>query len=172
MKTMFCARTHLAAAALLSAALAAGCASTTDVGSTATAASPLVGTWRLVSFEMELQGTGEKIYPMGKAPSGYLTFQPDGRMAVVLTGEARKPATSEPERAALYSSLVAYTGSYRIESDKWVTRIDAAWNPAWVGSEQPRNFKIAGDTMREESPWFPRADKAMVRVLNTYARVK
>lgn len=172
MKTMIPVRTCLGAGTLLLALLAAGCASTAQMGAAPVAASPLVGTWRLVTFEMELQGTGEKIYPMGKAPSGYLSFQPDGRMAVVLTGEARKPGASEPERAALYSSLVAYTGNYRVESDRWVTKIDAAWNPAWVGSEQPRTFKIAGDTLREESPWFPRADKSMVRVLNTYARVK
>jgi len=29
----------------------------------------LVGSWRLVSFEREYQATGEREYPMGKAPS-------------------------------------------------------------------------------------------------------
>lgn len=169
MKTMSRVRACLGGGALLVALLAGGCASTTEMGS---AGSPLVGTWRLVSFQMELQGTGEKIYPMGKAPSGYLSFQPDGRTAVVLTGEGRRPATSEAERSALFNTLVAYTGSYRIEGDKWITKVDAAWNPGWVGTEQPRTFRIAGDTLHEETPWFPRADRTMVRVSNTYERVK
>ena len=109
---------------------------------------------------------------MGKAPAGYLSFQPDGRMAVVITGDSRKAAATEQERAALYASMVAYTGTFRTEPDKWITKIDASWNPAWVGTEQPRSFKISGDTLHEESPWFPRADKVMVRVINTYARLK
>ena len=165
-------RSCLGGGALLFALLAAGCASTAQMGSSAAAASPLVGTWRLVSFEMELQATGEKITPMGKAPQGYLSFQPDGRMAVVLTGEGRKPAATDAERSALFNSLVAYTGTYRADTEKWVVKVDSAWQPGWVGTDQPRNYKISGDTLREESPWFPRGDKAMVRVFNTYARVK
>lgn len=157
--------------ALMIALLVAGCAST-EPTRTESSANPIVGTWRLVSFEMEVQGTNGRIFPMGRAPSGYLSFLPDGRMAVVLTGEGRKAGTSEQERAALYSSLVAYTGGYRVDGDKWVTVVDASWNPAWVGTEQPRNFKLSGDTLQETSPWFPRPDKTNVRVFNTYSRLR
>jgi hypothetical protein len=142
------------------------------VETSATVQGPLVGTWRLVSFEMEVQATGERIASMGKAPQGFLSFMPDGRMAVVLTGEGRKMGTTDADRAALFNALVAYTGAYRVEADKWVTKVDAAWTPAWVGTEQPRSFRISGDTLQEESPWFPRADRAMVRVRNTYMRLK
>jgi lipocalin-like protein len=148
-----------------------GCASTAPAGSKSDV-SPLLGTWRLASFEMEIQGGTDRAYPMGKAPAGYLSFLSDGRMAVVITAEGRKAARSEQERAALYSSLVAYTGRFRIDGDKWITTVDASANPAWVGTEQPRSFKVAGDTMQEVTPWFPRADKTMVRVINTYERVK
>jgi hypothetical protein len=48
---------------------------------------PLVGIWRLVSFEREYQATGERKYPMGKTPAGYILFLPEGRMAVIITGE-------------------------------------------------------------------------------------
>ena len=172
MKPMPSVRKHLGRTALLFALLAAiGCSSTAP-SAPPTAAAPLLGTWRLVSFEMEVQGKADKIFPMGKTPAGYLSFLPEGRMAVVITAEGRKPGTSEPERAALYSSLVAYTGPFRVEGDKWITSVDASANPAWVGTEQPRTFKVSGDTMHELTPWFPRADKTMIRVSNTYARVK
>lgn len=171
MKTTPIVRRHLGWVVLMSASLAAGCASTAPSGPPA-AGSPLLGTWRLVSFELEVQGQADKVFLMGKTPAGYLSFLPDGRMAVVITAEGRKPGTSEQERAALYSSLVAYTGRFRVEGDKWVTAVDASANPAWVGTEQPRFFKISGDTLQESSPWFPRADKVMVRVANTYTRAK
>jgi hypothetical protein len=171
MKKMPNARMRLGGGTLMLALLAGGCASTVPLGPPA-ASSPLLGTWRLVSFEAEVQGQADKVYMMGKAPAGYLSFLPDGRMAVVITAEGRKPGTSEQERAALCSSLVAYTGRFRVEGDKWVTTVDASANPAWVGTEQPRFFKISGDTLQESSPWFPRADKTMMRVANTYARVK
>lgn len=171
MKTMPIVRRRLGWVALAFASLAAGCASTAPSGPP-TAASPLLGTWRLVSFEMEPQDGSGKFSPMGKAPAGFLSFLPDGRMAVVITAEGRKPGTSEQERAALYSSLVAYTGRFRVEGDKWVTAVDASANPAWAGTEQPRFFTVSGDTLKEQTPWFPRADKSMVRVANTYTRVK
>jgi hypothetical protein len=48
----------------------------------------------------------------------------------------------------LYSTLVAYTGNYRVEGDKWITKVDASSNPAWVGTDQPRTYKIAGKQLR------------------------
>ena len=52
-----------------------------------------MGSWRLVSFEAEAQGSASRTKPMGNAPTGYLNFMKDGRMAVVITAEGRKPAT-------------------------------------------------------------------------------
>lgn len=171
MKGTFRLEKYIAVSALLSALLLAGCASTEQTQS-ASSANPILGTWRLVSFEIEVQGTEGRTATMGRAPSGYLSFMADGRMAVVLTAEGRKPGASEQERAALYSSLVAYTGRYRVDADKWVTTVDSSWNPAWVGTEQPRYFKVNGDTLQEISAWFPRPDKTNIRVFNSYARVK
>ncbi len=160
--------TRIAGASLVVAALLGGCATPAATGS----AGALVGTWKLMSFDMELQATGERIQPMGKVPTGYLNFTTDGRMAVVITGEGRKSGTSEADRAGLFSTLVAYTGNYRVEGDKWITSVDASWNPAWVGTEQPRTYKITGTQLQESTSWFPRPDKTMVRVSNVYERVK
>ena len=37
---------------------------------------PIQGAWKLVSYDVEVQVTGEKIHPMGKNPTGYLIIPP------------------------------------------------------------------------------------------------
>jgi hypothetical protein len=37
----------------------------------------------------------------------------------------------------------AYTGLYRVDGDKWITREEVAMNSAWVGAEQARAFQIS-----------------------------
>ncbi len=132
----------------------------------------LVGNWRLVSFEREYQTTGEREYPMGKTPAGYIIFLTEGRMAVVITGEGRKAPTTDQDRAGLFNSLVAYTGSYRVDGDKWITTVDVSANPAWVGTDQTRTFRITGDRLQEMTVWATRPDNRMARAVITYERAK
>src|SRR5689334_17311418 len=98
----------------------------------------VVGIWKLVSNEVEVQATGEKGPAMGEHPAGYVAFLPEGRVFFVLTADGRKPAKTDQERAGLLNSLVAYTGTYRVQGDKWTTTVEVAWNPEWVGTEQAR----------------------------------
>jgi Lipocalin-like domain len=132
----------------------------------------LVGNWRLVSFEREYQSAGEREYPMGKAPTGYILFLPEGRMAVLITAEGRKAPATEQDRAGLFNSLVAYTGTYRVEGDKWITTVDVSASPAWVGTDQTRSFRITGNRLQEVTAWTARPDDRMARAVITYERVK
>jgi len=133
---------------------------------------PIVGVWKLVSFEREYQAGGEREYPMGKAPTGYIIFLPEGRMTVVITGEGRTAPTTDQDRAGLYNTLVAYTGRYRIEGDKWITTLDVSANPAWVGTEQARSFRIDGNRLQEMTAWMARPDNKMARAVIKYERAK
>jgi hypothetical protein len=133
------------------------------------------GAWKLVSYEVEVQSKGEIMLPMGKNPTGYVIFSPESRVWFVLTGEGRKPAKSANGKAALLDSLIAYEGKYRLEGDKWVTSVEVAWNPAWVGTEQSRSFKVEGDRLQVLTPWrlMPNwADKGMTRSIITFERTK
>src|SRR3974390_860286 len=47
----------------------------------------IVGTWRLLSYVVEVQATGEKLPALGDKPGGYVTFLPEGRVFFLLTGE-------------------------------------------------------------------------------------
>jgi len=135
----------------------------------------IIGIWKLVAYEIEIQTTGQKEPVMGKNPTGYTIFAPEGRVWFVLTGEGRKPAKTVEDRAELLNSLVAYTGMYRIEEDKWITKVDVAWNPEWVGTEQRRFFKVDGERLQVLTPWrvMPNwPEKGMTRSIVTFERAK
>ena len=109
---------------------------------------------------------------MGKTPTGYILFLPEGRMAVVITGEGRTAPTTDQDRAGLFNSLVAYTGGYRVDGDKWITTVDVSANPALVGTEQTRSFRVNGDRLQEMTAWVARPDNRMARAVITYERAK
>jgi hypothetical protein len=133
------------------------------------------GIWKLVAYEIEIQATGQKEPVMGQNPTGYVIFTPEGRVWFVLTGEGRKPAKTAEDRAELLNTLVAYTGMYRVEGDKWITKVDVAWNPEWVGTEQTRSFKVEGDRLQVLTPWRVMPNwpgKGMTRSIVTFERAK
>jgi hypothetical protein len=133
---------------------------------------PLVGLWRLRSFQREYQATGDREYPMGMVPSGYILFPPEGRMTVVITGEGRKAPTTDEDRAGLFKSLVAYTGPYRVDGDNWITTVEVSANPAAVTTEQTRFFTIEGDRLEEMTAYAAQPDNRMARFVITYQRMK
>lgn len=117
------------------------------------ASTALAGTWRLVSYDVEVRATGARFPAMGARPSGYTHFSREGRVWFLLTADGRPPGDSDAARADLLETLIAYTGRYRIEGDDWITAVDVAWNPAWVGTEQRRQFALAGDRLQVRTPW-------------------
>ena len=132
----------------------------------------ILGTWRLVSFEAEDQATGEREHVRGKNPTGFIIFTREGRMMVVLTNEGRKAPKTDQDRAGLFNAMVAYTGSYRIEGDKWITKVDVAANPALLGTEQARFFRVDGNRLQEITQWSVRPEKGMGRSVITWERAK
>ena len=90
----------------------------------------LLGIWKLLTVEIEFQDGSPRRPSYGQNPTGYLIFAAQGRMIAVLEGEGRKAARTDEERAVLFRTMFAYTGMYRLEGDKWITRVDVSWNPA------------------------------------------
>ncbi|NHN83259.1 hypothetical protein GOB93_01200 [Acetobacter musti] len=113
----------------------------------------LTGTWELVSYQVELKETGEFIDAMGDSPRGRVIFTPDNWVAFNLEGTGRQPAATESDRAALMKRLVAYIGRYRIEGNQWITSVETAWAPEWVGSEQRRTVTTDGEYANVLTPW-------------------
>ncbi|GBU16171.1 MULTISPECIES: lipocalin-like domain-containing protein [Methylobacterium] len=135
----------------------------------------VVGLWKLVSYEVEARADGTKLPAMGERPTGYVIFTPEKRVFFILTGEGRKPAESDAQRAALLQTLVSYTGRYRLDGDKWTTSVDVAWDPKWIGTEQTRSFTLEGDRLQVLTPWrvMPNwADRGETRSIVTFERAK
>ena len=121
--------------------------------SKAISTSTIHGAWQLLTYHVEQQSNGDTFTPMGNNPSGYVIFTPEGRLSFMLSAEGRQPGTTAEARSALLSSMIAYTGVYRLVGDHWITQVDVAWNPEWVGTEQTRFFSINGDVLTVHTPW-------------------
>lgn len=107
----------------------------------------LHGVWKLLSYELEDAETKERKLLFGEHPSGYLLLLPSGRMLSMITAEGRKAPQNDAERSDAFRSMLAYSGKFRVDGNKFVTKVDIAWNEAWVGMDQERTYKIDGDTL-------------------------
>ena len=98
----------------------------------------LLGVWILRSAYLERADTGEKIAQYGENPRGVLILHEGGRMAAIITPSLQPDDAAPPRR-----KLVAYSGRYRIEgANRFVTDVDIAWLPTWVGTPRGRNFML------------------------------
>jgi len=125
------------------------------IAASATAATagenPLLGTWKLKSYVREVAATGERYNERGEHPNGYLSYSADGRMYAIITWDNRsQPADvvpTEAERIRLYSSMIAYAGTYTWDAEKVVHHVDISWNQNWTGTDQVRFYKLDGNTL-------------------------
>jgi hypothetical protein len=140
-----------------------------------TTASKIVGTWKLVSVEYEDAQTKERTPVLGLHPRGYQIATPQGRWIALVTADGRPVPKTDEQRAKALRTMIAYSGRYRVEGDKVITKVEVAWNEAWVGGEQVRFLRFEGDdVLHIESPPMPHpnVNNRMVRVIVTWARDK
>jgi hypothetical protein len=91
------------------AASAFGLALATSLAVAAADRHPLIGSWKLVSWQVIAQdGTPHDVF--GASPKGYLVLTPEGRSIVVTTANGRKGGMDDANRAALHKSMLAYSG--------------------------------------------------------------
>jgi hypothetical protein len=133
----------------------------------------LVGTWKLVSFGNDFQDGSEPRGSYGNRPTGFIVFTKEGRMMSIVEAEGRKAPETDEQRAAAFRSMISYTGLFRLEAGKFLTKVDVSWNPGWVGTEQVRDYKLDGDRLQVISPWVmsPNLGKT-TRATVTWERIK
>jgi hypothetical protein len=124
-------------------------------------ANRLVGSWSLISYETTVEGATPET-PFGPHPRGRLMLSPDGRMAVVMVGGERRYGLGDAERAALHRAMGAYSGTYRVEGNQFVTSVDLSWNLIWEGTEQVRHYRLEDDLMVLDLTGVRRADGRLV----------
>lgn len=141
----------------------------------ADAIEPLVGTWRIERFT-DTDAAGKISYPYGEHPKGYIVYDASGHVHVQIM---RMPAavpfasgddtqgTNDEVRAA-YRGYVAYFGTYHIDTQKGlvVHRIEGSLMPSYLGTDQPRPFRIERDVLTIEG------DSGGVHFLRQLRRVR
>jgi hypothetical protein len=135
----------------------------------------VIGTWKLLSFDVEFQASGEKQQTYGPDPDGYIILTPEGRMMALVAAKGRKPGLKVEEQAELLRTMLAYTGTYRLEGKRFITKVDISWNQVWTGTEQERFFEVKGDHLTIVTAWLPNPnlpDRPIVRGTLTWERVK
>jgi hypothetical protein len=115
---------------------------------------------------------GSLTYPLGAEAQGSLVYTEGGWMsAQVCAGSRPDLATedvgggSEAERAAAFSSYLAYCGRYEVNGDVVVHRVTMSSFPNWVGSEQTRYFEVAGEELLLRTPPIEVGGKSLVNEL-------
>jgi len=133
----------------------------------------IVGVWGLVAQVYEDVATGERVPIFGANPRGRQIATADGRWLALATGEGRPAPKTDAERAVALQTMIAYTGRYRCENGVVRTRVEAAWNEAWVGTEQVRNLRFETDDLlhivSDPMP-HPNVPGRTVRVIVTWRR--
>ena len=134
----------------------------------------IVGVWTLKSVVYEDQTTKELSPVLGEHPRGRQIATADGRWLALVTAENRPVPKTDEDRARALTSMIAYTGRYRVENGKVVTKVEAAWNEAWVGGEQTRFIRFEGDRLFIESPPMPHpnVNDKVVKVIVIWDREK
>jgi hypothetical protein len=122
--------------------------------SASASAQAIEGRWKLLAAE-DLRGDGTVArYPWGRSPVGSIVVERGWCYVQIMSGDvpaftAAAPAVGEQMSAMLLSSYIAYSGACTVdEKEGSVTlKVDAAWRPNYVGTEQKRFFRIEKNRM-------------------------
>jgi hypothetical protein len=109
-------------------------------------ADTIQGRWKLVAAEdLRADGTVAR-YPWGRQPVGSIVVAGGACFVQIMSTDVPGPKNSDEMRATLLSSYIAYEGPCAIdESAGMVTlKVEAAWRPDYVGTEQKRFFRFDG----------------------------
>jgi hypothetical protein len=101
----------------------------------------VVGVWKLAGGTTT-DSSGRRVgVPYGPRGMGLVSLTADGRMmAVLVDGRAGLPDGGKRE----YSS---YCGNYTFDGSTLITTVDAASDPARLGSQQVRKVRFDGERM-------------------------
>jgi lipocalin-like protein len=117
------------------------------------ASNPLIGTWKLISWENR-SVDGQISYPFGRDAVGYITYNQDGYMFVAISRPNREKFAagdllrgSIEEKAQAADTYVSYCGRYEFRGDTVVHHVDLSLFPNWAGVEQERLVELRENRM-------------------------
>jgi hypothetical protein len=114
----------------------------------ASAAQRLEGRWRLIAAEDVRADGSVARYPWGQHPAGSIVVDRGACYLQIMSTDTPSfsgaAAPADQMKAALLSSYIAYSGSCSVDEQAGsvMLKVDAAWRPDYVGTEQKRFFRF------------------------------
>ena len=138
----------------------------------------IVGTWKLVSSQRKIVATGATVDTYGANPRGWIMYGPDNRvMVLILRSDRPKPESldkmTDQQRADLFRSMLAYTGTFKFEGGSIEHHVDGAWNEVWTGRLIKNTAKKDGDRVVYTTPPVPFSGDGSISITTlTWERMK
>jgi hypothetical protein len=114
----------------------------------AASARTIEGRWKLLAAEdVRADGSVARL-PWGAHPVGAIVVERGACYVQIMSSDtpsfATMPPVNEQMKAALLSSYIAYSGSCAIDTaaGSVTLKVEAAWRPDYVGTEQKRFFRF------------------------------
>ena len=139
------------------------------------AKNPLVGAWQLEQY-VDTPDGGATVYAFGNPPVGMFVFTADGHVSISLMRNPpavdTKSSDLDPD-ACIPVWYCSYFGTYRYNpaGPSWTTHVTGANIPNFLGTDQPRTFKIEGDLLTV-SEVYRSADGKRVQAKRVLRRVR
>jgi hypothetical protein len=118
------------------------------------ASNPLIGTWRLISWENRSVPDGQISYPLGEDATGYIMYNDDGYMFVAIMSSRRPKfaaddllSATKEEEAQAEETYVSYCGRYEFHGETVVHHVELSLFPNWVGGHQERLVELRGNRL-------------------------
>ena len=118
------------------------------------AAEDLLGTWSLVTWDIQYSDQRPVTYPYGADAQGMLIYAPDQHMTVVICSAARPRLTTESvrkapveEKVGAFETYFSYAGRWELRDDAVVHRLSFALNPNFIGTDQVRQLQLEGERL-------------------------
>ena len=123
-----------------------------------TVTNPLIGTWKLISFELRLEDGSIK-YPWGNSVAGQVIYAADGYMAGSLMKQDRPVfeeddvmVGSAKEFEEAMKSYIGYAGPYSLHDNRVCHHASVSLFPNWTGTIIDRFFDVTGDKLTLSTP--------------------
>lgn len=125
----------------------------------------LFGHWRLLQWRISYSDGRSDTFPFGEDAQGVVCYTPPSWMSASIARANRKPIQVDSMRAAnvadqaqAFTSFFHYAGPFHVRASSLadsgaevVHRVEMSLNPNFVGSEQVRQIRFAGNDELELS---------------------
>jgi hypothetical protein len=130
----------------------------TGTSQTQSSTSALVGSWRLISFELR-DDDGTVSRPWGDDVTGMNTYTADGYLSEQFSS-AHRPALTHDDWVSAPPGEIdlaarhyfAYAGTYELDGRTVTYHLDESLMPNWIGKTEQRFWSVTGDMLTITTP--------------------